>query len=53
MSKGSEHTVGKLSSNFLGTEFAVFDDGLNPSKTKNIKEKRKELSRIRYVTQQS
>lgn len=30
LNKGSNNYVGKLRSNFMGTEFQVFDDGVNP-----------------------
>lgn len=33
ISKGGEHYLGKLRSNFVGTEFQFFDDGASPHDT--------------------
>lgn len=38
--KGSKGYLGKLRSNFLGTEFYIFDDGKNPKSAKNLEEVR-------------
>lgn len=38
--KDSKGYLGKLRSNFLGTEFYIFDDGENPKKAKKIEEVR-------------
>jgi len=32
--------LGKVRSNFLGTEFAIFDNGKNPGKAKNLNDVR-------------
>lgn len=34
--KNSEVFIGKLRSNFLGTEFNIYNNGENPKKAKNI-----------------
>ena len=46
----SENCVGKLRSNFVGTEFMLFDDGENPKKSKTIDPEkfRKQLLYVRY-----
>ena len=31
ISKGGDHYMGKLRSNFVGTEFQIFDDGFSPN----------------------
>jgi hypothetical protein len=36
MKKGSKGYLGKLRSNFLGTEFYLFDNGDNPKDTKSV-----------------
>lgn len=38
MKKGTKGYLGKLRSNFLGTEFYIYDDGENPKKAKSIDE---------------
>jgi hypothetical protein len=35
MKKGTKGYLGKLRSNFLGTEFYLYDDGENPQKASN------------------
>lgn len=47
--KGDANVVGKLRSNFLGTEFGAFDNGKNPGSTQNFTEIRCEIARIAYV----
>jgi tubby-related protein 1 len=34
LQKGHKGVLGKVRANFLGTEFYIYDDGLNPSKAK-------------------
>ena len=46
--KESAGFLGKLRSNFMGTEFSVYDTGKSPSDTKNFIELRKQLSAIKY-----
>jgi hypothetical protein len=52
VSKDSTHYVGKLRSNFSGTEFVVYNKGMNPSKidgkNTSFNNARKELGVIRY-----
>lgn len=36
LKKGTKGYLGKVRSNFLGTEFALFDTGSNVKKSKNI-----------------
>jgi len=36
MKKGTKGYLGKLRSNFLGTEFYLYDTGDNPKKAKNV-----------------
>lgn len=40
MEKSTAHYLGKVRSNFLGTEFVIFDTGANPKQTKNEDEVR-------------
>lgn len=48
LSKKSAHFLGKVRSNFLGTEFHIYDTGENPKKIKNFENARKELAGIIY-----
>ena len=48
LTKKSANFLGKVRSNFLGTEFHVFDTGDNPKKCKNPENARKELSGVIY-----
>ena len=48
LDKANEETLGKVRSNFVGTEFSVFDDGANPDKGDKNKEKRAELGVVLY-----
>lgn len=48
LTKRSPFYLGKLRSNFLGTEFHVYDTGKSPKKCKNIESIRKELAIIHY-----
>jgi tubby-related protein 1 len=48
--KNSENTIGKLRSNFMGTEFNIFDKGYKPSESKNYSEVRQQYGAILYVT---
>jgi len=43
-----ENFIGKVRSNFLGTEFYVFDNGENPSKTKEATAWRQEYALCKY-----
>lgn len=40
LKKGTKGYLGKLRSNFLGTEFYIYDDGENPKKAKSQDEVR-------------
>lgn len=48
--KSSEHTIGKLRSNFMGTEFNIFDKGNKPTDSKNYSEVRQQFGAILYVS---
>ena len=48
MKKGTDGYLGKLRSNFIGTEFYIFDTGKNPQKAKNQEEVRKQLGYVEY-----
>jgi tubby-related protein 1 len=37
MDKGSGGYLGKVRSNFLGTEFSIFDNGKGPKKAEQVK----------------
>jgi len=50
LNRKSSNYLGKIRSNFLGTEFTVYDDGENPSKTKQYDKIRDQLEVITYVT---
>jgi tubby-related protein 1 len=47
MNKGP-NSLGKVRSNFMGTEFLFYDNGLNPSKTKSQDQIRQELGAAFY-----
>jgi len=47
--RGASHLVAKVKSNFKGTQFNIFDIGLNPSKTKDNSKLRCELGVVLYV----
>jgi tubby-related protein 1 len=50
LSRDSENYLGKLRSNFVGTEFQVFDDGINPKEDKEGSgEVRKEMASVVYA----
>lgn len=53
LSRDGENFIGKLRSNFLGTEFVAFDNGINPKDAKkrsNVgKSVRHELASVTYV----
>ena len=38
--KGTKGYLGKLRSNFLGTEFYIYDDGKNPKNAKTLEQVR-------------
>lgn len=46
--KNSPYCLGKLRSNFLGTEFNIFDQGMNPGKVKDIEKLRSHLGVVLY-----
>lgn len=46
--KNSNYCLGKVRSNFLGTEFNIFDHGLNPGKSTDIEKLRANLGVILY-----
>lgn len=48
LTKKSSHFLGKVRSNFLGTEFHVYDTGNNPKKCKTIEGVRRELAGVTY-----
>lgn len=50
MKKGTQGYLGKVRSNFLGTEFYLYDDGVNPKKEKGIERVRREYGTIEYET---
>lgn len=48
LEKKHEGFLGKVRSNFIGTEFCVYDTGLNPGDTKDHSKIRKELAVVTY-----
>ena len=50
MKKGSKGYLGKLRSNFLGTEFYLYDDGENPKNAKTFDGIRLEHGIVEYET---
>eukprot|EP00727_Mastigamoeba_balamuthi_P008536 m51a1_g4304 putative tubby protein homolog isoform x3 (665) ;mRNA; f:20121-22687 len=50
LARKSESFVGKVRSNFMGSEFLVYDNGANPKKTDETSKRRKELAAIFYGT---
>lgn len=48
LDRKSEGFLGKVRSNFLGTEFHVYDTGDNPKEAKDISKIRKELAIVIY-----
>ncbi|CAI8000147.1 Tubby protein homolog [Geodia barretti] len=53
LSRGGDNYVAKLRSNFLGTSFTVYDDGINPSKRQsrlNRSATREEMALVHYDT---
>lgn len=50
MKKGSQGYLGKVRSNFLGTEFYLYDDGENPKSAKDQNSIRREYGTIEYET---
>ena len=50
MKKGTQGYLGKVRSNFLGTEFYLYDDGVNPKKERGIERVRREHGIIEYET---
>lgn len=49
LKKGAPNVVGKVGSNFVGTEFHVYTAGKNPGDTKNVDQMRSEVAVVRYV----
>jgi tubby and related proteins len=50
MKKGTQGYLGKVRSNFLGTEFYLYDDGVNPKKERGVEKVRREHGIIEYET---
>ena len=50
LKKGAKGYLGKLRSNFLGTEFYLYDTGKNPKKAKGFDEVREQHGFIEYET---
>ena len=50
MKKGSKGFLGKLRSNFIGTEFYLYDSGDNPKKAKNFDDVRTQQGVVEYET---
>lgn len=50
LKKGTKGYLGKVRSNFLGTEFCLYDQGLNVKKAKNIEQLREQHGVIQYET---
>lgn len=48
--KGSQYNLGKVRSNFLGTEFYIYDDGDNPDKAKDKNNIRTQQGVVQYET---
>jgi len=46
--KESKQTIGKLRSNFMGTEFNIYDNGKNPNDSKNLNEIRCQYASVVY-----
>ena len=47
-SKRKPSFLGRVVSNFLGTEFILYDNGLNPKKTKDLEAMRCQLGIVYY-----
>lgn len=50
MKKGTQGYLGKVRSNFLGTEFYLYDDGVSPKNERDIERIRREHGIIEYET---
>lgn len=50
LKKGNKGYLGKLRSNFLGTEFFLYDTGENPSKAKGADQVREQHGMLQYET---
>lgn len=50
LKKSSQNVVGKIASNFVGTEFHCYTTGKNPKKTKSVDQIREEVAVVRYVS---
>jgi len=50
LSRGSPNFFGKVRSNFMGTEFMIFNDGSGPNKSKDPRNVRHEIGAILYET---
>lgn len=49
LNRESDSYMGKLRSNFMGTEFQVFDNGANPSAAEGGRDVRRELGAVMYA----
>lgn len=50
MKKDTKGYLGKLRSNFLGTEFYIYDTGKNPTKAKTVEQSREQHGVVQYET---
>lgn len=50
MKKGTQGYLGKVRSNFLGTEFYLYDDGVSPKNERGVERIRREHGIIEYET---
>ena len=50
MKKGAKGYLGKVRSNFLGTEFYLYDVGKNPKKAKSFEDVREQHGFVEYET---
>jgi tubby-related protein 1 len=48
--KNSDSYIGKLRSNFIGTEFNIYNSGKNPKNSSNFDQVRHQLGSIVYKT---
>lgn len=46
--QADNHYVGKIQSNFVGTEWFIFDNGTNPDRSRNLENVRKMLGAVNY-----
>jgi tubby-related protein 1 len=50
LKKENKGYLGKVRSNFLGTEFYLYDDGINPKKERGVERIRREHGIVEYET---